>query len=182
MKQESETNGADYLYHYTTGACLNKIIEDGLLKVSLYEREQGDKHPSLWLSKDEVWEPTALEWFEDEFGQKITITKEFQYELAGLGRITIKHSPEMRSWEKYRHESKLPIKVLDAIERNGIKQGGRPSNWFCSYNDIAMADWVKVEIWDGYKWAQYLKNVLDHVPFVDYTLKNTPSLSGFAWN
>jgi hypothetical protein len=183
IKTESKTNATEYLYHYTTEVCLNKIIEDSLLKVSLYEWEQGDKHPSLWLSKDEVWEPTALKWFEDEFGQKSTITKEFQYELAGLGRITIECSPEIHSWTEYRNESKLSVKVLDALELIGIELGSHPSNWFCSFKDIPMRNWVKVEIWDGDKWILYLKNVVDNVPLLSYTLKDTPyALNGFVWN
>ncbi len=180
---ESKSNGTEYVYHYTTEVCLNKIIEDGLLKVSLYEREQGDKHPSLWLSKDEVWEPTALESFEDEYGRKITITKEFQYELAGLGRIAIKYSPEIHSWTTYRQESRLSSKILDALELTGIQQGAHPSNWFCSFNDIPIDRWVKVEVWDGLRWAQYLKNREGNHPFRKYTHKNTPyALNSFGWN
>jgi len=146
------------LYHYTTGIYLRSIVKDGLLKVSHYDKSIGAKHPAVWFSVNPIWEPTATKVTPGKTGIRF-LTKEEQFDMFGLGRITVAYTDEFLTWGKYRHMCKndrnFPPHTLDEMERVGYKKGSDPKHWYCSIKDIGKHRWLNSELWDGQNWLPY---------------------------
>ena len=52
------------VYHYTHLIAGGTIIQDGYLRVSDLEKKQGMR-ATLWFSKHEIFEPSALKYYQD---------------------------------------------------------------------------------------------------------------------
>jgi len=143
------------LWHYTAHPHLSKILIDGFLKVSNAEKLLKHKHPSLWFSSNPIWEPTATKDAGDEYGNRVPMTKEEQYNDFGLARIGINYFPELITWAKYRYLSMLPEMQLDMMEKIGREKGGNPKQWYTTFKSVSKDKWICVEIWDCDKWVKY---------------------------
>jgi hypothetical protein len=81
---------------------------------------------------------------------------EEQHEKFGLARIALKYTPELMTWFRYKHFSKLPMEQLDLMEKNGIELGATPKEWFALFNDVPAKDWLNIEIWYGKEWVNHI--------------------------
>jgi len=149
------TEKPQLIWHYTAKVHLENILQDGLLKVSEFEKQQRFKKPSLWFSANQEWEPTATKLAGDGLGGIRSLTKEEMHELFGLARISVKYSElKFNTWAAYKHISGLATSWLDNMEKVGIEKGGNPKEWFVTFNSIPENEWVNVQIWDGDEWVE----------------------------
>lgn len=142
------------LYHYTTYKQLKLILSDNVLKLSEFEKKQGDRHPAVWFSANPFWEPTATKIMGTIFGQK-PMTKEEQHKHFGCARISIYYEKDLITWAKYKHVSGLKEDYLDRMELAGEVKGANPDDWFASFTPVKRDKWVDIEVWTGDKWIMF---------------------------
>lgn len=142
----------DIVWHYTAGTYLDKILNDGFLKVSNAERKDKFSKPALFFSADPKWEPTATKMIKNESGEIIQLNFDEMFEHFGLARFGLKFTSELINWAKYKYASKISIQLYDKLEEIGIRQGASPRNWYCLFRDVPEQEWYTVEEWDGCKW------------------------------
>ncbi|MBK7311199.1 MAG: hypothetical protein IPI93_10500 [Sphingobacteriaceae bacterium] len=118
------------IYHYTSLIHLEKILQDGYLKVSDADRKFGIK-PAIWFSKNTNWEPTATKMVFNG-SEMVELTQEEQQKTIGMVRFGIPFSNQLVSWRKYGHIGKIAPKLHAALEQIGIEKGARPGQWYCS--------------------------------------------------
>ncbi len=142
----------ELIYHYTSEHHLSKILETGKLIVSEWERKNKVKPPALWLSLNPLWENTATKMVDDN-GIIRKLNKDEQYQRFGLVRFVLAFNKEkLCSWAKYKHKSNTPIQVYEAMEKDGIKQGAKPKEWFASFVNIKLTDCISCQKWNGKEW------------------------------
>jgi hypothetical protein len=147
------------LYHYTTELHLEKILDSGYLKVSDFEIKNKVKRPALWLSKNPTWEKTATKnVYDPNLGTTRPLTFEEQSIKFGCVRLTVPFCSTFCTWAKYRHVSKEPTQICDSLERIGIQQGSKPSDWYASFSNIPISKIESIEIWDGNEWVDYFES------------------------
>lgn len=144
----------EVIYHYTSGNKMEAILDSGKLIVSPWERSQKIKNPALWLSRNERWEPTAAKGYISPEGEHMLMTMEQHIEYAGgLFRFVLPfHKQELCSWAKYKHVTNQPHYVLDAMEREGVRRGARPGDWFASFKDIPLERVLELHTWTEGVW------------------------------
>jgi len=144
------------IYHYTSGAHLNKILETGKLIVSEWEKKNGVRPPALWLSLNPIWENTATKLVNDN-GTVRRLTKSEQHDKFGLFRFVLGfNKSELCSWARYRHASNTPGNTYVAMENSGIELGSNPLEWYASFKDIPIVECISCEIWNGNKWINHI--------------------------
>lgn len=144
----------DLIWHYTTGQHLTPILGSGELRVSEWEKKNGVKPAALWLSTNPIWEHTATKLVK-QHGQIIEITKEEQHVNFGLIRFAIEFKKDqLCTWARYKHKSNTPSEVYKNMERQGIKQGANPLEWFASFKNIPLTECIIIEKWNGTTWGQ----------------------------
>lgn len=145
----------DFIYHYTNGQHLDKIIESGLLRVSEWERKNKVKPPALWLSLNPVWEPTASKSI-DSFGTAVKLSKEQQHEMLGLYRFVIPfNKTELCSWGRYKYKSNTSSSTYLDMQSYGRSLNANPKDWYASFKNIPLTKCIRCEKWDGEKWEEY---------------------------
>ena len=159
------------VYHYTHLIAGGTIIQDGYLKVSDWERKQGLK-TSLWFSKHDIYEPSALKQYQDENGVKIFKTIKEQANMVGCVRFGFDDSDfNLHSWKEYGVLVNLDRQKRRAMEKIHKKHGANPSDWFCSFNDMKVEDMSSVEIWTN-KWVEWteenLKTAMQNASEITY--------------
>ena len=147
------------LYHYTHLVAGGSIIEDGYLKVSEWEKKNGFK-PTLWFSKHELYEPTALKQYQTEnVGMSVFKTMQEQANKVGCVRFGYKGS-DLHTWKEYGSLSEISRQERRRMEKSHKKQGANPSDWLCSFDDISLEDMSSVEIWTD-KWEEWTDKSLE---------------------
>ena len=143
----------EVIYHYTSGSHLEKILESGKLIVSEWERKNKIKPPAFWFSKNPIWEATATKMVVCPNGQTKKLSKEEQHKEFGLYRFVIPFVKEkFCSWQKYKHKCNISSPMCDHMEKEGIRQGARPGQWFAVFENISLKDCLRCEVWDGVAW------------------------------
>jgi hypothetical protein len=148
----------EIIWHYATGARLEKILKSGELQVSQWEIQNKVKPPALWLSLNPIWEYTATSMIKDDSGRIRDLSKDELHAMFGLIRFSIPFNRELFcSWAKYKYKSNTPLGLYHQMERDGIKQGANPKEWFASFKNIPLSKCISCEKWDGTKWVEYIK-------------------------
>lgn len=155
------------IYHYTTLEYAQKIFETGYLKVSHWEKSNKIKPAALWLSKNPFWEHTASKAIRDDStGESFTLTFQQQHELIGCARFVLPFvKMELCTWPRYRYASNTPYQIYQNMEKIGIQQGSKPSNWYASFCDISLDKVIAFEIWDGTQWVDYSDDFKEAIDF-----------------
>ena len=89
------------VYHYTHLIAGGTIIQDGYLRVSDLEKKQGMR-ATLWFSKHEIFEPSALKYYQDGNGIKSFKSMQEQANTVGCVRFGYDDSDfTLHSWKEY---------------------------------------------------------------------------------
>ena len=148
------------VYHYTDLVAGGSIIEDGYLKVSDRERQQGLK-PSLWFSKQEIHEPSALKHYQNDSGISTFKTMQDQANMVGCVRFRYNDTDfNLHSWKEYGTLKGLARQTRRTMEKIHKKKGAKPSDWFCSFDYMKVEDMGSVEIWTD-KWVEWTEENLE---------------------
>jgi hypothetical protein len=94
----------------------------------------------------------------DDSGRIRDLSKDELHAMFGLIRFSIPFNRELFcSWAKYKYKSNTPLGLYHQMERDGIKQGANPKEWFASFKNIPLSKCISCEKWDGTKWVEYIK-------------------------
>jgi hypothetical protein len=132
----------EFVWHYTVGACIEKILADGELRPSTMA--QGREKSILWFSTNSEWEQSARKVIVLD-GKKISLDKLGTEQLYnGLYRIGVP-SHLLTPWSDlqklYKPES---VSTLEDARRFG----SNPSEWWGSLTPIRSEHWFKKERFD----------------------------------
>lgn len=145
------------IYHYTSGSHLEKILQDGKLIVSEWERNNKVKPPALWLSTNPVWEQTATKLMQAPNGEIRPLSKDEQHTMFGLYRFVLTYEKEkLCTWKKYKYKSNTTHLVYEAMEKAGTEKGANPDEWFATFENIPLKNCLKCEVWDGKTWQLHI--------------------------
>ena len=144
------------IYHYTTGKVLEKILQDGRLIVSEWEKKNNVTPPALWLSTNPIWEPTSTKMLMTN-GEAKRLTKNELHTSFGLYRFVLPFvKKKLCTWKKYKHKFNTPANVYAGMERVGIEQGANPDEWFTIFKSVPLKDCLRCEVWDGEMWQLHI--------------------------
>jgi hypothetical protein len=141
-------------FHYTVETRLEDIINSEKIKLATASVYAKKEKAVAWVSSNENWEPTATKMVADNFGNPKKLTFEEQVEHFGCARIEVE-AKGLAKWSKLRHAAKMDSKMANTMENTGIKQGGRPSEWFGSLYPITINRWIRAEVYKDGEWVEY---------------------------
>lgn len=141
------------LWHYTPAHRLIDIIESGHIKFSIdtFENEK----PVVWFSSNPVWENSVVKYVRTEESEKQLITKESMLRICGLGRIEVKYTEEIITWQLLKEYNGVNPECNDFFEMAGDLFGGNPTEWYASHTQCDMKNWLKIEIWKNELWQPF---------------------------
>ena len=147
------------LYHYTTPGHLERILQDGEIKLATASAPRGTK-PVAWVSANEHFEITALKKYTNvdnagNYGSSGCYTFQEQLDEVGLVRIEVKHYSNLHTWGKLKYSAKYDEQTYYALERGGLNVGANPNEWYGSIKPIPAKYFIKIEIYDVDKWVEY---------------------------
>lgn len=140
------------IWHYTLPLHLEKILKDQILKVSEAEKKFGIR-PAIWFSKNQIWEPTASKMLSS--GKWMSM--EEQSKKFGLVRIGIEFNKNLISWGRYRYDAKINLSLYKTMQELGIEKGAKPTDWYCSFKNIASSEWVEIQEYISGNWVSILE-------------------------
>lgn len=138
-------------YHYTTMQHLTMILQTKMLKptdVGIMANER----PGLWLSTNSIYEKTALKTGVSILNGFERMTFDMQHEYFGHARIKVKSLASIITWAKFKNTSGIPAEVANQLELSGRNCGANPEEWYCSYKQISIKDFLLIEEWTGKEW------------------------------
>jgi len=163
------------IYHYTTTEHLAEILNSGMLKVSNPIEKVKCKKPTLWLSLNSVWEPTANKIGEFIRGEFMRISKEELHNYRPLIRFSVPFDKNsLWTWADYKYTKSISDEEYEEMERIGREQGADSNEWYASFKNINLTDCLKCEIWNGNNWVvhvdfQLLKSLEANVVVPEYS-------------
>jgi hypothetical protein len=91
-----------------------------------------------------------------DYGRIIQLDRKRIHERFGLGRIGVAEETAPHNWEAFCRLSGASRKTINGLRKGAIEMGGRPSEWFVSFEAVPAAMWLSVEWWDGVAWVPLL--------------------------
>ncbi len=147
-------------YHYTTLHHLTKILQTKKLKLTDVGIQVNER-PALWLSTNSIYESTALKSGVSILKGFERMTFDSQHEHFGHARIKVKSLGSIISWAKFKHTSGINPDIADQLEMSGRHCGANPDEWYCSYNEISIKDFLLIEKWNGKEWMPVGEDVFN---------------------
>lgn len=136
------------VWHYTVGACIERILADGELHVSAMAEGRGQ--PILWFSANPEWEPTAgKKIIVDGKSQPLDRTGTEQW-YGGLYRIGVSPSI-LKLWAELKQTTitKYKPEAMTRFENWGKSLGANPLDWWGTFDNVRSEHWVTIERFDG---------------------------------
>lgn len=148
----SESSGAKavFCWHYTVGMYLPKIIASGAINPATAGVPVGER-PAVWFSTHPVWEETANKAIVTPLGA-IRTRKATHKHAGGLVRIGVSRETAPHDWAAFKSMSGITRTMAGQLESAAIKMGGKPRNWFVSFDPVTYEQWLCVEAWNGKRW------------------------------
>ena len=147
-----QSGAAPMLWHYTVVERLNQILADGLLRPAAMGALKGVK-PVVWFTTNQDWEPTANRLWQSPTGSWTRLGKDQTIVLfGGLARIGVAPSVAPIDWKAYKDQSGIPPKAANTIYNEAVSVGGRPGNWFATFEPVPRSLWLAVEVWESEQW------------------------------
>ncbi len=104
----------------------------------------------MWLSANPKWEATAIpEWWLESDGTVAFHPVRFKLKTGAL----VLGGGKVVPWAEHRKNGGVPLAIANALESVGRISGARPSDWWCSYDDIRTFHFDPPEVFDGNGWA-----------------------------
>jgi len=131
------------LYHYTNLPAGVKIMQEGFLRVT-----NEMQNPALWFSKHQVFDPSALKMYKTDVGMRRYKSVQEQAENIGCMRFIYDNSDKnLTNWKDYSILSGLSRHDRRRMEKSYTNEGTKPSDWFCSLEDMDINKMVALEVW-----------------------------------
>ena len=142
-------------WHYTTGDCLQQILESECIRPATACVPDGER-PAVWTTTSPRWDETANKSYIDDRGVRRsgdrTTTERLGY---GLARIEVRPEAAPIDWTTFKATSGIDPRIASGLARTGKRLGSRPTDWFVSYEPIALEDWLSIEVWRSGKWVPF---------------------------
>lgn len=137
------------VWHYTVGACIERILADRELRPSTMA--QGREKGILWFSANPDWEPTA--------GKALVVNGSKQpLDRAGTeqwygGLYRIGASPSvLTSWTELKQMTGYKPESITILEKWASKLQANPLDWWGARDKIGSEHWLTIEHFDdGWK-------------------------------
>lgn len=144
-------------WHYTTGMKFKQIVESGYLDPKKTVTPPNEK-PILWFSKHHYFEPTAQKAKRLPTGQIESLGMMGTYALGG-GLIRFGYPiAKLTEYKKLCRQAGVTMFDVVALERVGLSQGAKPTDWMGSLKKININDCI-VEVFNGAEWETNKKAV-----------------------
>lgn len=142
-----------WIWHYTTGEKIGLILKEGMIRQS--PNVGGSERPAVWFSSNPVWEVTSRKGRFDPIsgGIKQLEMEEHLIYCGGLFRIAIAADTAPHDWHDFRQMSGILPRDANLLRSVAIKWGGRPGEWFVSFDPVYQSDWLGVESWRDGQWT-----------------------------
>jgi hypothetical protein len=155
-------------YHYTNEYKAAGIIEDQLLKTS---GGGGREKKILWFSTHPIYEPTAIKPIMLGGEMQFHTWAEYQ-KLFKLYRFQLVSDRYLSPWGTTNKNAKTPSKLRKKMELVGKMQGGKPSQWFGTLDNVPRIE-LLMQVFDGDVWKScgpddYPKKAPDHILQMNY--------------
>lgn len=141
------------LYHYTNSLKLPFILEDGMIKLSAFLLDKGER-PSLWLSTNPEWEYSAScyrkESEELTNGMKLSVFKDLPNIIPV--RIGVSDSSKYIGWKKFRKKSGIGKHTAKSLESISDNVGSNTKEWRASFEPIPQSEWLSLEKYENGCW------------------------------
>jgi hypothetical protein len=144
------------VWHYTILEHLRSIQADGVIVPGGTENSPFiiRRHKqAVWFSSDPVWEATAGPAFFDSSFRRVERTWQDMQRNVGIGRIGVEPHTAPYRWSDWKRMSGATAKEARKYYIAAMKFGGRPGDWFLTFDAVPSAKWVSLEIHDGHGWV-----------------------------
>lgn len=145
-------------WHYTTGAHFVAIAADGFLDPRHTVTPQNERN-IIWFSTAQHWEPTAQKALTHNDGSMDLLGMSGTFERGrGLIRFGLNaRDPRLEAWPRLGRRAGMDASVIQSLEKVGLRQGAKPSQWMGSFKRIPLRDLVievAEEIEGGFRWVR----------------------------
>ena len=150
-----------WAWHYTTGDCLDKIIDAGEL-VPAIRYVPKDERAILWFSLDQDWEPTANKGVVENGKNRTLTLEEMCVHCNGVVRVGIHScSKTLIRWPKIGKLAGMPKELIRALDKVAYEQGSNPNNWLGQFESLLLKDCLSIQILQDFKTMEWLKLGID---------------------
>ena len=164
-------------YHYTHLKAAFKILNDQKIIVSRAEKKMGAKNPACWFSTNAEFEIGQFATYR-ESGETHTIkTVEEMALTMGSVRFGFNKLNGFISFAKYKHASKDPIELYNALQNEGHKIGADTKEWYACFMPVDLNYYIAAEVYLEGKWVEIAKNKDEQ--FLVSTLNKAMKVSRF---
>jgi hypothetical protein len=141
-----------YAWHYTTGIAFQSIVKSGVLLPSKKYIAKNER-PVLWFSLNQDYEPTAAKGVRLDDGRVAQGSRDTTYKFGG-GLVRFGYAAKrLIPWRDLKKKARIPIRVVDGLERVGRKMQAHPGDWLGSFRAISISELV-IDVWDGASWVR----------------------------
>jgi hypothetical protein len=132
------------VYHYTKGYHIETIRIVGELRPTTIGVPKGER-PILWFSSNPVWEHTVSSHLGIQGTRRLG---------QGLYRIAIDtEKTRVYDWLQLKQLSQMHPRMQDYLEREAVRIGAKPEEWFGTFKPVPREQWVAIEVWpEGEPW------------------------------
>ena len=145
------------VWHYLPIRMLEKAVSTGKLQIPLLMKESDEKHPAIWFTSQalEAINPSMLK--HQGYLHIWDRSNPREVKLGKVVRIGIDYNTYFLSWKEH-----CLISLDD--QRKARKQAEElfcsqeTDQWFASYHEIPLDEWVKAEVLEEGIWKEYTLN------------------------
>lgn len=142
-------------WHYTTGAKLELILQDGVLRpadIGVAPPEQ----PILWFSLHPYYDNSARKGVRDEYGRVTrAATVPEMYEMGGgLYRFGCPIT-KLKHGEVLRKAAKMQSIVWRKLQKGAAVMGANPGDWWGYIGELSIVDLSLEAMDDNLKWRPF---------------------------
>jgi hypothetical protein len=146
-----------FLWHYTYGQNLQKIVADKSIKPS--SKYVGkDAPPIVWFSRNPVWDSAATKGLITDEGTVQNLTmEELRQHGGGLYRIKVAKETAPHNWDDFVKKSGLAHDIIAELRRLAKDKGASLKEWFASFEPVNQEKWLAIEVMDNHKWISAIQ-------------------------
>src|SRR5262245_46404644 len=103
------------IYHYTTGQCFYRIVEDGVIKLATAGVPKGER-PAVWFAINPDWDATVNQICLNPDGSLIKLNREETAKLGGgLVRFVVEPKCAPYTFREFVKRSRIEKKMAQAM-------------------------------------------------------------------
>lgn len=163
----------DYLYHYTKGCHLPKIVREGVIKQSTSFLDKKEK-PAVWLTTCPEWEVGCNsgliknpDFSKSPIGKYyycgkldfVTAPNEFMKRNIGMCRILVNKNIPTVTWRKFKWVSGISEIYYNSLDRIHKLEGSPVEKWRISFKELPRKQWQGIEMYVQDQWVRWDEKV-----------------------